>query len=437
VVKDEMGGMNVGRNVVHGVLGFVGPLLIVVACYPVLVRHLGPAAFGVYLLALSLSGTVSLLDLGFWAATLKFVASDLASGRPRAAADVIVTSLMAYTALGILGGTTIAIFAPSLAGFFRIHEPAPAILTFRLAALLFMMILPASVFVSVAKAAGQFDRSAVFASLLSIATYGGAVVAVLAGAGLVGAMAATVVANFAASAAIATAGVRLCRARGIRLSRGRPVAFRRMLGFGWVLTVNSLAAFLLYQVQRYVAGVVLGPVAVTVIQTASVVPSKMHAAVSAATEVMFPFSSVSRDRARLRQIYLRMLWGSALVASAGFAALVLLARPLLVIWVGAGLAASVWPLLPIFALGYFFLALSPAPFHLVNGLGRPGLNTLFYVMNALLNVAFLAATATGGVTLLKLAWSFAAANVLTGICYQITVEAIIWRGTPRAAEVAA
>lgn len=429
--------MNVGRNVVHGVLGFVGPLTIVVASYPVLVRHLGPAAFGVYLLALSLSGTVSLLDLGFWAATLKFVAADLEAGRPRAAADVIVTSLVAYTALGISGATVIAIFAPSLAGFFRIQEPAAAIVAFRLAALLFAMILPTSVFVSVAKAAGQFDRSAIFASLLSIATYGGAVVAVLAGAGLVGAMAATVAANFAASAAIAMAGVQLCRTRGIRLSRGRPVAFRRMLGFGWVLTVNSLAAFLLYQVQRYVAGVVLGPVAVTVIQTASVVPSKMHAAVSAATEVMFPFSSVSRNRARLRQIYLRMLWGSALVASGGFAALVLLARPLLVIWVGAGLAASVWSLLPIFALGYFFLALSPAPFHLVNGLGRPGLNTLFYVMNAALNVAFLAAAAAGGMTLIKLAWSFAAANILTGVCYQITVEVIIWRGTPRAAEVAA
>jgi hypothetical protein len=58
-------------------------------------------------------------------------------------------------------------------------------------------------------------------------------------------------------------------------------------------------------------------------------------------------------------------------------------------------------------------------------------------MNAVLNVAFLVATAAGGMTLRKLAWSFAASNILTGICYQITVEAIIWRGTPRAAEVAA
>ena len=429
--------MNVGRNVIHGVLGFLGPTMVVVASYPVLLRYLGAAAFGVYLLALSLSGTVMLLDLGFCAATLKFVAGDLAAGRPGAAADVIVTSLVAYVGLGTFGGAAVAILAPALTGFFKIGEAVAAVLAFRLAGLQFMMLLPAMVFVSVAKSVGRFDRAALFASLLSVATYGGAVSAVLGGAGLVGAMSATVLANFAASATIAAAGVRLCRARGIRLSRGRPIAFRRIMGFGWVLTVNSVAAFLHYQVQKYVAGAVLGPVAVTVIQTAAVVPSKMHAAVNAATEVMFPLSSASRNWARLRQVYLRMLLGSALVTSGSFAALVWLARPLLVMWVGAGLAASVWPLLPVFALGYFFLALSPAPFHLVNGLGRPGLNTLFYVMNALLNVAFLVAAAVSGMTLHKLAWSFAASNILTGICYQVAVEMLIWRSQPRAAELTA
>ncbi|MBZ5591975.1 MAG: oligosaccharide flippase family protein [Acidobacteriia bacterium] len=431
--------MSITRNVVHGVIGFLVPTMVVAASYPVLVHRLGAAAFGVYLLALSLSGTVMLLDLGFCAATLKFVAEDLAAGRTKAAADVIVTSLAAYAVLGVVGGASVALAAPSLAGLFQmdVRMAAVAVPTFRLAALQFTAFLPAMVFVSVAKAFGQFDRSALYASLLSIATYGGAVVAVLAGAGLVGAMAATALANFAAVFAIGTGGVHLCQARGIRLSRGRPAAFRRMLGFGWVLTVNSVAGFLLYQIQRYVAGVALGPVAVTVIQTAAVVPSKMHAAVNAATEVMFPFSSASRDRTRLRQVYLRMLGGSAIVALAGFAALAALARPLLVLWLGAPLAASVSPLLPIFALGYFFLALSPAPFHLVNGIGRPGLNTVFYMMNALLNIAFLMGAAASGMTLHKLAWSFAAANILTGACYQIAVELLIWRREPRAAEVAA
>lgn len=431
--------MNIARNVIHGLLGFVIPTLVVMAGYPVLVDRLGAAAFGIYLLALSLSGTVMLLDLGFCSATVKFVAEDLAADRPEAAADVIVTSLLAYTALGVVGGAAVAVAAPLLAGFFQLDArmAAAAVPVFRLAALQFTAPLPAMVFVSVAKAFGQFDRSAWYASLLSIATYGGATFAALAGAALLGAMAATLAANFAAVIAMAAGGVRLCRARGIRLNRARPAAFRRMLGFGWVLTVNSVAGFLLYQTQRYVAGVALGPVAVTVIQAAAVAPSKMHAAVNAATEVMFPFSSASRDRARLRQVYLRMLGGSAIVALAGFAALAALARPLLALWLGASLAASVSPLVPIFALGYFFLALSPAPFHLVNGIGRPGLNTVFYMMNALLNVAFLVGARLSGITLHKLAWSFAAANVLTGVCYQIAVELLIWRREPRAAEVAA
>ena len=431
--------MSIARNVIHGLLGFVIPTIVVVASYPVLVHRLGAAAFGVYLLALSLSGTVMLLDLGFCGATVKFVAADLAADRPDSAADVIVTSLAAYAALGVVGGVAVALAAPTLAGFFRLDArmAAAAVPVFRLAALQFTALLPATVFLSVAKALGQFDRSAQYASLLSIATYGGAAAAALAGAGLVGTMTTTVAANFGAVVAMAAGGVRLCRARGIRLSHAHPAAFRRMLGFGWVLTVNSVAGFLLYQIQRYVAGIALGPVAVTVTQAASVVPSKMHAAVNAATEVMFPFSSASRDRARLRQVYLRMLAGSAIVALGGFAALVMLAPPLLALWLGASLAASVSPLLPVFALGYFFLALSPAPYHLVNGIGRPGLNTVFYMMNALLNVTFLLGAAASGITLHKLAWSFAAANILTGVCYQIAVELLIWRRVPRTAEVAA
>ena len=149
--------MNVGRNVIHGVLGFLGPTMVVVASYPVLLRQLGAAAFGVYLLALSLSGTVMLLDLGFCAATLKFVAGDLAAGRPGAAADVIVTSLVAYVGLGTFGGAAVAILAPALTGFFKIDEAVAAVLAFRLAGLQFMMLLPAMVFVSVAKSVGRFD----------------------------------------------------------------------------------------------------------------------------------------------------------------------------------------------------------------------------------------------------------------------------------------
>ncbi len=411
MVQSEVGGVNVVRNAVHGLVGFVAPALVVLVSYPVLLRHLGASAFGVYLLAISMSGAMMFLDLGFSAATLRFVAQDLAGGHTQAAADVVATSLVFYGGVGATGAIVIGAFAPFCPHLFKIDArlAQDAVTVFRLAGLQFALYLPAMVFVSVAKAMGRFDRAALYVSLFSLSCYGCATVAVLAGANLAGAMTAVICANVGVLLFIAVDGLRLCRASGIRMHDGRPVAFRRMLGFGWALSVNSIAGFFLYQIQRFLVGFVMGPAAVSIYQAAAVAPSKLHAAVNAASEVLFPLASASRDRTSLRRMYLRMLGVSAVAALAGFAALVALARPLLAWWLGAATAASVSPLIPIFALAYFFLALSPAPFHLVNGMGRPGLNTFFYVANALLNVALIAAFAVRGLTLARFAWAAAPA----------------------------
>ncbi len=292
------------------------------------------------------------------------------------------------------------------------------------------------VFASVAKALGRFDRAALYVCLFSVSCSGCATMAVLAGAGLVRSMACVIVANIVAFALIASDGLRLCRNSGMHLLSARPVAFRRMLAFAWTLTINSIAGFFLYQIQRFLVGLAMGPGAVSIYQAANVGPSKLHAAVNAASEVMFPLASGSHDRASLRRLYLRLLAASALSALAGFAFLVALARPLTALWLGPQVAASVAPLVPVFAVAYFFLALSPAPFHLVNGIGRPGLNTLFYAANATLNVAVIAAFALRGLTLMKFAWAFAASNILTSIGYQITVEILIWKRPAMFSEMA-
>jgi len=365
MVQSQVGGVSVGRSAIHGALGFVVPTAVVLVSYPVLLRHLGGAAFGVYLLALSLSGTVLALDLGFSAATLKFVAEDLAAGRRQAAAEVIATSLAVYGALGMIGGAFIALFAPQTGALLNIAPALTpgAIAAFRLAGLQFAVFLPATVFLSIAKGMQRFDRSALFLALLSIGTYGGAMLAVVAGGGLAGAMATAVAANLALLFLAAADAVRLCRASGMELKYARPrrLAIHRMFGFGWFMTVNSVSGFLLYQFQKYLVSAALGPAAVAVYQTASVPASKAHAAVNAATEVMFPFSIASRDRALLRTVYLRMLGASALVAVVAFAGLAALARPLLTLWMGPQISALAAPLVPIFALAYAFLALSPRP----------------------------------------------------------------------------
>ncbi len=439
MVESPVGGMRLGRSAFQGLVGFVAPALVVFASYPVLLRHLGAAAFGVYLLAVSMSGAMMFLDLGFSAVTLRFVALDLAAGHTGAAADVVLTSLVFYGAAGILGGLGIAALSPLWAGLFKIEPPllGDAISAFRMAGLPFAACFMDLVFLSVAKAAGRFDRAALYLTLLAIATHGSAAVAVLLGSGLAGAMISVAVAHVAALCFIAASGLRLCRALGIDLRHARPVAVGRMFAFGWVFTLNSAAGFLLFQIQRLLLGAVLGSAAVSVYQVAMAAPAKLQGAVHAASEVLFPLATGSSVNARLRRIYRRAFGLSAVLALVGLGGLVTLGRPLFTWWLGASMAASIAPLLPVFAIAYFVLSLAPAPYHVLNGLGRPGVNTLFSVMNVLLNLALLGIFARSGLTLSRFAWAFALSNVITGICYQAAVEAIVWKQAPALAGAAA
>jgi len=98
--------------------------------------------------------------------------------------------------------------------------------------------------------------------------------------------------------------------------------------------------------------------------------------VNAFTEVLFPMASASP--VRVRSIYHRMLLASVVMASLAFGAVLLLRGPLMSVMVLGRTGNDARPLIPALALGWFLVALSPAPFHLLNGLGKPWVNSVFY-----------------------------------------------------------
>jgi O-antigen/teichoic acid export membrane protein len=210
--------------------------------------------------------------------------------------------------------------------------------------------------------------------------------------------------------------------------------FRRIVGFGSLMALNSLSGVFLYQIQRFLIAYLIGPAGVTLYQLAMTVPAKAHAVVNSITQVMFPLASSEKDHQSLRRVYLGMLLGSGTIALLLLVPLAVFAQPLMTLWVGAELATQVAPLLPLFALSFAFLALSTAPYHVVNGLGKPWLNTISYAFNATINVAMIAVFAIDEITLTEFAWAFAIANVLNGLLYQAVVEITIWRRGPLARE---
>ena len=171
----------------------------------------------------------------------------------------------------------------------------------------------------------------------------------------------------------------------------------------------------------------MGSASVTIYRLAIAIPSKAHAIVNSVAQVMFPFSSAVRDRLRLRRVYLKMLMGSGVVALGTLLPLAVFAKPILSFWVGSELAIEVAPILPIFALAYFFLSLSPAPHHVVAGIGKPWINTFSDAFNALANLALIGLLTRNDISLTQFAWAFAIANIINSVFYQAVVEFLVWR----------
>ena len=84
-------------------------------------------------------------------------------------------------------------------------------------------------------------------------------------------------------------------------------------------------------------------------------------------------------------------------------------------------------MLMIFALAYFFMALTPPPFHLLNGMGKPWINTLFFALTASLNILLIGVSFLFGISLTGVAWAFTGAIICCVPAYYLVVERVIWR----------
>ena len=93
----------------------VGPFLSI-AVSPVLLHSLGSRGFGLWAFAVAIAGLGGLASLGVGVAATKYVAEDLASGRPQGAVETTRAALSIALGGGLLLVALSAVFAPLLAG---------------------------------------------------------------------------------------------------------------------------------------------------------------------------------------------------------------------------------------------------------------------------------------------------------------------------------
>jgi O-antigen/teichoic acid export membrane protein len=423
---------NIKHNSFFGLLGFVIPTGVVLVSYPVLIHHLGASSFGIYILATSISGTLAFLDFGISAATLKFVAEDVAKGDYKAAANVIVASLIFYGGLGVLGAIAIWVLSPWLILIFSVATSmqGDAIIVFRLASIQFAIFFITTVFISLFKGLQRFQLSTVILSLLSILTYGSAAICTLTlGFGLIGITFISLMANLIVLGLSSWMGLQLCYEAGIPIYLGRPtrVIYRRMLGFGSALAVSSIAGILHAQIQKMLIAALLGPQYVTSFVLGVWGPAKINSATRAMSEPLFPriasISTPSKGK-YIRSLYYRYVIVLIVFSSVGLLPFLFYSRKIFAFWMGAAVPAYAPEIASIIAISLLINVLGQPAYHCLNGLGRPLSNTVFALISPIVLYSVLGALYLIGkrLSVVDFAWATSASLILTSFAYLLWFE---------------
>lgn len=433
----------VRRNSIFGLLSIVIPTLIMLAAYPVLIGHLGAEAVGVYLLATGLSSAWKFVEFGVSAATTKFVSEDLARGDRSAAADIISVSLIHYLVIGALGAVLIWFLAPWLVHIFSVSEEMAddAAWAFRLTGIRFAVFFITTVFVSVFKGLHRFEYAMAVLSILQVITFGGALLGILvADAGLVDIALIGMVANIVMLAVTAIFAARICRTNEIFILAGRPrfQTFRRIIAYGAFMALNGISSSLVQLLQRALVAAVLGPAGVTVFSIAAMLLQRAHQAYAALFEFIVPATSAiseglanedtkRQSERQLRRLYVRAMAVSGALSFAAAITLYFVAPYLVHFWLDSEIDNEVILLIRLICPAIAAEGLIQPGYHMLNGLGRPYLNTIFRLAMPVALYSILGLLWVNGLVLEDFAIAQSGAVVLYAAAFVVFIEIVIWR----------
>lgn len=331
----------VASNSVLTMLGFVWRMAVSVILTPFLIRSLGAALYGVWVLVLSFSvaGYLSLFSLGIQGALVKQIAEHHARGETDRVNVLFSAALAAFAAIAVVAALLVLVFAYAfLTRTFNIPpelvRTAEVLLT--IMALQSLIEFPAMAVLGVIEGLQRYDLLAAFDAARSTIFAVAAVVALRNGAGAVMLGVVVLVLSGANLLAASVAAQRLLPS--LRLSRqvSGPAVMRmaRVSGQMLLLRINGLVY---NQMDKAILGVMMTTTALTHYD----VVARFHALALIATgfisSVVMPGASALYavgDRPQLRKLFMTATKYSVAISVPISLVIMVLARPLLRLWLG-------------------------------------------------------------------------------------------------------
>jgi O-antigen/teichoic acid export membrane protein len=334
------------RNVSVNYLVTGTELLIGLFMLPFNVAHLGQSAYGLWVLAASVTVYFSMLDMGYGVAQVRFAAHYRAKRDTEALNQIASTMFCVFTAVGLAAYTIAVVIALNLESFFRLT--ADQATTGRGVLLMVSAYValgfPFSVFGGIVNGFQRTYLNGIVAFITAVVVALVNVLVLRAGYGLFELVAATTSVRILSYFGYALNAYRVFPALRIRLKSFSWVRLREVTGFSVFILLIDLANKLNYSTDTIVIGIFLSTVAVAVWAVAQRLIEIVQRITDQLNSALFPVvvdSSTIQHTERLQKILLQGTRLSLAMVVPLATGLALLARPAVITWVGADFAGSI------------------------------------------------------------------------------------------------
>jgi O-antigen/teichoic acid export membrane protein len=380
-------------NALQDAVVFLYPLGITIVLTPVILHFIGPERYGIYALAMVFVSFIGLIDVGMAPVVVRFLSTSLASSDLREARSVLGVGLLFYIAIGLIGAGLALVGGQLLPKVLSLPPGLRSTATFVISVAGFGFFF-ASLLSPVASIPGALQRfdSTTYASLISTtATAAGSVVVLSLGWGVRALIVVTSLQPALMLVLVARSNRRLMPSLTIRPAYDGPL-LRKMVSFSGYSFVSNMAGTILFQVDKFVLGALANVSLVTYYVVPGNVAQRLHTAMSSVTGVALPVSADLHARGEhraLNDFYVRATRATALVIVSLTVPVFVFSRQLLREWVGETFATTSFGTLRLLLLTYALLALTPLPYYVSLGIGRPRILAGFNVVTAVINVVLI------------------------------------------------
>lgn len=367
---------SIRQNVCYSVLEYaVQPALMLIAA-PLLLRRLGVQQYGTWMLVNAVTATASGLGGGFGDGATKYVSMYRGRGDDQGAARSVSAVLIVNCFFGAVAALVMAAAAPwlivhtfHLQGEFQ-HVGIECV---RISAALLLVRFAEAVFTAAVRGCERYRPMVVISACGRISVVVGALVLAFRGHGLVAIFWLTL--WFAVATLVGQAGLALniLQARIVWRWAEISAGVREVFPFGAFTWLKSTLGVAIGYADRLLVAALLGTAPLAFYSLCNQLTQPIHALTAAAFNFIFPNLSAqtaSGQWADARRTYRKgvRLAGTMIALVSAF--IVVLAKPLLRIWIGSAAAPEYHNLLIAVTLGNGVLALSVVPHYVTLALGR-------------------------------------------------------------------